>query len=185
MKKRASRWILAIAVCAVVFALPGALRAAALSADLSVVKTRVTSNPASPGEPIVYHITVSNAGPDAATNVVLTDDVPANTTLGDSGGPGGAWDCTQPGVFQCTTPSLAANTTVTGFVLALQPVDASVTPIVNTATVTSGTPDPNPDNNSSSVSTDVVALAKVPVSPVVLGVFGLLLAAGGVLLLRR
>ena len=184
MKKRAVRRILAIAVGAMAFGVPVALRAAALSADLSVVKTRVSGNPAHPGELIVYHMTVSNAGPDAASNVVLSDATPANTILGDYGGPGGAWDCNAGG-FQCSTPTLAANTTVSGFIMTVQPIDASVTPVVNTATVASDTPDPDTTNNSSTVSTDVTPVRQVPVSTTALGAFGILLAAGGALLVRR
>jgi uncharacterized repeat protein (TIGR01451 family) len=185
MKKRAVRFIRAIVVCAIAFGLPAALPAAALSADLSVVKTRVSGNPAHPGELIVYHMTVSNAGPDAATNVVLSDATPANTTLGDRGGPGGAWDCSSPSTFQCTTPTLAANTTVSGFIMTVQPIDASVTPIVNTATVASDTPDPDTTNNSSSVSTDVAVLESVPVSAAALGILGILLAVAGAFLGKR
>jgi uncharacterized repeat protein (TIGR01451 family) len=184
MNEHPARRFLVMAACAIAFTVPAAVRGAIVNADLQVVMTRVTPNPASPGEPIVYHITVSNLGPDVATNVVLTDSPPANTTLGDSGGPGGAWNCTLLGLFQCTTPSLAAGVTVTGFIVSLQPVDASVTPIVNTATVSSDT-DPNPDNNSSAISTDVAASAQVPVSAAALGILGVLLAVAGAFLGKR
>ena len=49
------------------------------SADLTVTKSGDETAPV--GGTITYNLVVSNGGPDTATNVVLTDPVPANTTF--------------------------------------------------------------------------------------------------------
>ena len=50
------------------------------SADLAVTTTD-SPDPAVAGGDITYTITLSNAGPDDAQNVTLTDVIPANTTF--------------------------------------------------------------------------------------------------------
>ena len=47
---------------------------AAPSADVSVTKSLVPAQPV-PGQPVTYTITVTNAGPSAASAVVVTDQV--------------------------------------------------------------------------------------------------------------
>ncbi|WP_299881454.1 DUF11 domain-containing protein [uncultured Cocleimonas sp.] len=47
------------------------------SADLSVVKELISSSPYTSGQPVTYTLTVFNAGPDTATNVVI-QDLPTN-----------------------------------------------------------------------------------------------------------
>ena len=49
------------------------------SADLSVVKT-ASPESAAPGQYLTYTIAVSNAGPSAASDVLLSDTVPADLT---------------------------------------------------------------------------------------------------------
>ena len=57
----------------------GETRAQTASADLTVTKTG--DETARVGGTITYNLTVSNGGPDSATNVVLSDPIPANTTF--------------------------------------------------------------------------------------------------------
>lgn len=49
-------------------------------ADVSVAKS-CTPGTQAPGGTVTCTLTVSNAGPNAAQNVVVTDDLPAGTTL--------------------------------------------------------------------------------------------------------
>jgi uncharacterized repeat protein (TIGR01451 family) len=49
------------------------------TADISVIKTASESNVAS-GDRFTYTVTVNNAGPDTATGVVVTDQLPAGVT---------------------------------------------------------------------------------------------------------
>jgi uncharacterized repeat protein (TIGR01451 family) len=130
-------------------------------ADLSVTKTGPAQQGA--GFNISYTITVTNLGPSAAANVVLSDPVPANTTFisfAQNAGP--TFACNTPtaggtGTVSCSIASLAANATAT-FTMVVN-VNANVvvgTTISNTASVSSTTSDPNPANNSATVTTQIV-----------------------------
>src|SRR6476661_2495911 len=52
--------------------------AASGTSDLSLTKAD-SPDPVFAGAPITYSIAVANAGPDAATNVVVTDNLPKGT----------------------------------------------------------------------------------------------------------
>ena len=115
----------------------------AASADLRVTK----SGPATGqrGTNITYTIVVSNAGPSDAQNVVVTDPTPPGLTLvtGLSGPCAAAPGCSIPvGGSQSTTITFG-----------IPPAYAGADPIVNTATASALTPDPNATNNSASAST--------------------------------
>ena len=140
------------------------------SADLEITKS-ATPDPVGPGDPITYTITVENLGSSDAQNVVVTDSLPADVTLDSISSPGGT--CFS-GSVSCTYPTVAAGDsveiTITGTVS-----DRAVDTIENSADVTSDTDDPDPDNNSTTIETDVIPeadlqLTKATVtSPVVAG----------------
>src|SRR2546430_14705048 len=50
------------------------------TADLSLIQTG-TPDPVGPGGKLTYTISVTNAGPDSASAVVVTDAVPGSTTI--------------------------------------------------------------------------------------------------------
>lgn len=164
------------------------LRAAALSADVGIDK-KASPSTVAPGGFITYTITISNSGIDSASGVVMTDKIPKGTkfvsfSTGASGVP-------------CTTPPVGSAGTVTctfgsdigvgvsfpfTMVVSVDGTDPAGT-IANTALVTSTTPDPDLSNNSSTAETLVAS--PVPISRGALAFFGLALAAGGLLVLRR
>ncbi|NND74958.1 MAG: DUF11 domain-containing protein [Ilumatobacter sp.] len=76
-------------------------------ADLSVTKTDLP-DPVVAGETLTYTITVDNAGPSDAADVVVTDLVPAGTTFGSTSG------CAEDpaGAPSCTLGSIAAGASV-------------------------------------------------------------------------
>ena len=77
-------------------------------ADLSVTKT---SDPASQtaGSTVIYRLTTANAGPNAASGVVLTDTLPAGVVFVSAAPPAGT-SCSQSGqTVTCTTSSLASG----------------------------------------------------------------------------
>jgi uncharacterized repeat protein (TIGR01451 family) len=120
-------------------------------ADLAIVKTADQAT-VLVGAALNYTLTVSNLGPDTAQNVVVTDTLPSGTTYVNAVSPG--WTITQStGVVTDTTDSLPSGLTQTIIVT----INAPSVPgnITNTAHVTSDTPDPNPTNNTSSVTTTV------------------------------
>ena len=115
-------------------------------ADLEVTKTVDNAAPALNGT-VRFTVTVTNHGPDAATQVSVAEALPAGLTLlaaNPSTGTysGGTW----------TVGTIANGATVTLL------VDARVTvstPVVNTATATSSTHDPVTANNSATAGVDV------------------------------
>jgi len=122
------------------------------TADIGVT-TSVSAVPL--GQNSTYNITVTNNGPSAANNVVLTDTFAAAGLSLVSATPSAGTTCVITAVITCTLPtSLASGATATVAVVVSTTV-AGFYP--NTATVTdSGTPaDPNTGNNT------YVALAPV------------------------
>jgi uncharacterized repeat protein (TIGR01451 family) len=128
--------------------------AGATSSDLRIVKTGPANVTA--GQNIVYTISVTNTGPDTALNAVLSDPAPAGLTFVSSGAPCAA--------FPCNLGNIALNQTVTiPNVTFHVPANFVGTSVINVASVTSATPDPTPNNNSSTVSTTITpAAAQTP-----------------------
>ena len=132
--------------------------------DLSVAKVD-TPDPVNTGSNLTYTITVTNNGPDAATNASWSDTLPAGTTFVDlSGGEG--WSCTTPengdsGTVSCSNPSLAVGSSVFTLIVAVAPTVAAGSTLTNTATATSSTPDGNPENDSGTATTTVRSPANV------------------------
>ncbi len=129
------------------------------TADLSVT----TTAPSSVGilEPFSYSFVVTNAGPSQATGASFTDTLgPAVSFASATPGQG---SCNQAGgVVTCSLGNIAPGDSVTVTVA----VSAGLLPgsAVNTASVTSTVPDPNPADDSSTATT-VVGLLPVPVAP--------------------
>jgi endo-1,4-beta-xylanase len=129
-------------------------------ADLAVTTT-ANPNPVLSGGNISYTITVTNNGHDAASSVALTDTLPSGTVFQSLTAPS-SWTCTTPAVgssgqVQCTIGSLDNGATAQ-FVLVANVACATAngTQIVDTASVTSTTLDPNvAPNNTASVAVTV------------------------------
>src|SRR6202167_6057704 len=130
-------------------------------ADLAVTNSG-TPSVVSPGGNITYTQTVTNNGPQDAVNATFIEAVPGNTTFQSLAvAPG--WSCTTPAVgsagnISCTDPD-DANAAVGTFTFAVQVVPGTVngTQILDTASVSSGTNDPNLANNTASILTLVGA----------------------------
>jgi uncharacterized repeat protein (TIGR01451 family) len=113
---------------------------AATTTDLEIVKTGPAS--ATPDEAIVFTITVTNLGPGAASDVVVSDPTPAGLVFFSNSGA-----CTTP--FPCALGTVAAGEAK---VITSTWVVASAPPpsITNTASVSTSTPDSNTANDTSS-----------------------------------
>ena len=144
-------------------------------ADLSVTKTVDNNSPALNSN-VTFTITVSNAGPDTAYNVVVTDllnsnfqFVSATPSAGSYNPANGQWTFASLGIGATETLTLVAKVTLLGS-------------LTNTVTVTSATADPSAANNTAVLNfAQLIPLA----GPVGLLVLAALLALGGVLALRR
>jgi uncharacterized repeat protein (TIGR01451 family) len=122
-------------------------------ADLSVTKA-ASPDPVTAGDNLTYTVTVTNNGPDTATSVTLTDNLPAETTFVSCSSTGGGV-CGGSGNNRTVTfasLALGESETIT-FVANVNCSVADGTVISNTATVSAFTPDPDPTNNSSTATT--------------------------------
>ena len=132
-------------------------------ADLSITKTD-SPDPVGVGGNILYTITVNNAGPAAASNVVVSDSLPTGTTF---------VSCAP--AF-CTGPPVGSTGVVTADVGTLPSGGSSVinlqvnvnagagSSVSNTATVSSPTADSNQGNNSATATTSVTTGAATDLS---------------------
>ena len=109
------------------------------------------------GESLVYTLAVANAGPSAATNVVVTDVLPAGVLL-LSASPG----CSEAaGVVTCTVASLPSGSS-TSFDLEVEVLAQPLgTVLVNGAVVSADQADPDPTDDAASATATVSALRLV------------------------
>ena len=112
-------------------------------ADLMIIKNGPSS--AHEGDMITYTFTIANFGPNAATNVVVNDPLLGGTIWGPAG--------------------LLVGEDVTFSVTYIVPIGAP-DPLSNTATVVSGTLDPNPANNQYLEMVDLLTEPAPPPGPV-------------------
>ena len=124
--------------------------------DLSIAKTRAPSS-VFPGLPLQYTVVVTDNGPSDASNITMTDVLPAPLRFASLSAPGG-WSCLTPavganGTVSCSIPSMSAGGVAT-FTLnvTIAPATTAGTPINNTATVASSPTDSNNANNSATAS---------------------------------
>ncbi|MCP9496174.1 MAG: FG-GAP-like repeat-containing protein [Pyrinomonadaceae bacterium MAG19_C2-C3] len=117
-------------------------------ADLSLVKAD-SADPVPSGSSLTYTITVANAGPSTATNVVVTDALPTGDTF-DSVTPSQG-SCSGTSTITCNLGALAANSTATVTINIFTPTAPGV--ISNTASVTANEIDNNTANNSDTETT--------------------------------
>jgi uncharacterized repeat protein (TIGR01451 family) len=121
----------------------GTLRLAC--ADVQVTKSAKTS-PMIPGKNGTYNLTVKNNGPDTATNVKATDQLPKELTfVSASSGCANA-----NGTVTCTLGSLASGDTHT-FEITVKTPSSLKHCVNNTGKVTNDVTDPNLSNNESTV----------------------------------
>lgn len=128
-------------------------------ADLSVTKT-AAPDPALIGQQLTYTITVHNAGPDAAENIILADNLPSIVTQTEySTDSGNTWN---PWVSPYTLGYLNANQDA--IILIRGTLAASAAGLIhNDVSVSSSTPDPNPDNNTFTLLTPIGEAADISV----------------------
>jgi len=131
-------------------------------ADISLAQS-ASPDPVAPDSDLTYSIEVSNAGPDAAMSVLLTEPIPSGTTFV-------LWDAKNFGqfVFACEAPGQLGPQEIRCFSGRFPPGVASFTLVVhvdpaleacsvitNTVSVSSPTTDPDPSNNTNTATTQV------------------------------
>lgn len=126
------------------------------TADVGVLKTGPDT--AAPDTDVAYAITVTNAGPDDASSVELTDDVPAGMSFvsaNQDSGPAFTCSFANP-TITCSIATLPSGATAT-FTFTMH-IGAGATPgtfFLNRASVSSETFDPNDKNDSGVAGTTV------------------------------
>ncbi|MBS1881578.1 MAG: DUF11 domain-containing protein [Actinobacteria bacterium] len=130
-------------------------------ADLRIKKIALPAHLTAGGH-VTYLLAVHNAGPSAATDVTVTDPVPAAIHLRAAQPSQGTCDLTHGLV--CELGRIAAGGNAVILVVAQVAPSAAGT-IPNTATVSGGQVDPNPEDNSSSASIEVDPLTPAPLPP--------------------
>ncbi|QQS46325.1 MAG: DUF11 domain-containing protein [Acidobacteriota bacterium] len=144
-------------------------------ADLAVTKSGSPSPNVSPGSNITYTINFINNGPATATNVVVSDPLPTETTfVSASVTSGTGWTITPPSMdpsswgpssYRFSKGSVAAGeTAVFTFVVRVNNGLPNGYVITNRATATSSTPDTVTGNNTG-VATTTVSGPPPPASP--------------------
>lgn len=134
------------------------------AADISITK-RADSQTVIAGERLTYTLAVRNGGPDNATNVVLSDTLPEVILNPEFSADGGTTWQVWSSPFTIGTLPAGATTNI----LVRGTVDPSanaalINLVTNTSRVSSDTPDPNMENNTSTVTTPIRVFADLSVT---------------------
>jgi uncharacterized repeat protein (TIGR01451 family) len=125
------------------------------AADLKLTITDAP-DPVAVRAELTYTVTVTNGGPAAATEVVLTDSLPADALFVSASATQGTCrrdgKSKRDGVVTCELGGLAAGGS-TSVTIVVTPAKAGE--LSNTASVTAREPDPNPGDNRATTTTTV------------------------------
>ncbi len=130
---------------------------AGAGADVSTTKTGPATITA--GATLSYVVTTFNAGPSAATGIVVTDTLPAGVTVVSSDG-----GTVSAGTVTWNIASLVVGASQT-FTLTVGTSASTTGPLLNVVRSTATTPDSNPGNNDGSAASARVTTTVIPAPP--------------------
>src|SRR6266498_2760423 len=128
-------------------------------ADVSVTKSD-TPDPVTVGTNVTYTMTITNNGPDIATDVELTDTLPGAVALVSATPSAGS--CTGTSIIVCDLGSLANGASATVIIVV---GTTAIGTLTNTASVSLAETDTNPSNNVERAQT-AVTLADLAVKAI-------------------
>jgi uncharacterized repeat protein (TIGR01451 family) len=128
-----------------------------VSADLAISKSD-SDDPAAAGNDLTYTLDVVNSGPSDATGVVVTDPLPAGTSFvsADNGG-------SEAGGVVTWNVGPLPNGGSTALHMTVHVDPSRVAPLSNTASVSSGSTDPDSSNDSATEATSIAAVGDLAV----------------------
>jgi uncharacterized repeat protein (TIGR01451 family) len=148
---RSGWFVAALAVAALGLPASGPAQGVDPAADLTLANVD-SPDPVQSGATLTYTVAVRNGGPDAATDVAMTDNLPGGTTVVSASPSDGRCNPNRRKVV-CRVDPLAVDTTWT-IVIAVS-VSKKKGSLTNAASVQSGLPDPRPGDNSQSQTTAI------------------------------
>ncbi len=137
------------------------VRNANVSIDKSVSQATATA-----GDQFNWILDITNHGPDLATNLVVSDTIPAAFEVIGTFPTAGLGCTNTANSVQCTAASLANGATVRAVVQVRVLASAAAGAVTNTATVVTESTDPDTSDNTDSASVTVTAAgSQAPVPP--------------------
>jgi len=143
-------------------------------ADLAITKADAPDPVISGGPQLSYSIAVVNNGPGDATNVAVTDTLPAGVDFVSANATVGT--CAHDtGVVTCDIGALANGAGSDITIVVSPPLVETATDITNTVTVSATEEDPTPGNNSATTTTTVnppeasmsISISSTPAEPLI------------------
>jgi uncharacterized repeat protein (TIGR01451 family) len=135
------------------------------AADVALTDT-TSSVTARVGGRYTYTLTATNNGPDAATNVALTETVPAGATITSTSASQGS--CATAAGVSCQLGTIASGDSAT-VTLTVQAPATIQTPASDNAAVTADQVDPDSSNNTTSAQITITQITQTtPITPTTL-----------------
>ncbi|MFE5292704.1 hypothetical protein ACFQ8T_11055 [Isoptericola sp. NPDC056618] len=134
----------------------------ARQADVSVTKT-MSPDPAAVGQDVTATLVVRNDGPNAATDVTVTDPVPAGWDGVTATSTAGTCSVAE-GTVSCALGDLADGATATVTLTGTTSSGSTATSLTNVATVSTSSLDPTPANNVSGATVTLARRADLSVT---------------------
>ncbi len=117
-------------------------------ADLQMQKT-VNPSTIDAGGSATFTVTVTNAGPDDASNIIISDPLPSGLTFGAITPSAGSWNSTTE---EWTIPTLAVGASATLTIPVTAPDAGQYTNVASVTSSTEHDPDPNDDSASATLT---------------------------------
>ena len=132
-----------------------------LEANDIAIYAEATPNPVTAGSNLTFQLTVANAGPTAATGVIVTNLLPPAVNLVSAVASQGGLS-TNAGQVVCNLGTLANGATATATIVVTPTLAGMV--LTNVATVVRNEVDANPSNNVATNTVTVVILASASIA---------------------